>query len=140
MKDFYNYLYEQSQPAGRIDFSNIGDVDNPNILVRGYGSMTLKTLNSQVAKRLRNLADRLEKKGDTDYLAREMSDDGIVRLFVDAITAVEKEMKRNSVLKAVIGKHKTTNDYSGLMALVRSSVDGKALNHNFPSDDYLTKD
>jgi len=103
MKDFYNYLYEQSQPAGRIDFSNIGDIDNPNILVRGYGSMTLKTLNSQVAKRLRNLADRLEKKGDTDYLAREMSDDGIVRLFVDAITAVEKEMKTASV------KRKFTN-------------------------------
>ena len=106
MKDFYNYLYEQSQPAGRIDFSNIGDVDNPNILVRGYGSMTLKTLNSQVAKRLRNLADRLEKKGDTDYLAREMSDDGIVRLFVDAITAVEKEMKTPSVKRKFINLKK----------------------------------
>ena len=82
---------------GNIQMDNIGDPENPNVIVSGYGVFPVKLLRKQISKRLQELATRLER-GDSDFLIRELTPGkGILKLFVDALEDVETQMKTPAV-------------------------------------------
>jgi len=82
---------------GNIQMDNIGDPENPNVVVSGYGVLSVNFLRKEISKRLKELATRLER-GDSDFLIRELTPGkGILKLFVDALEDVETQMKTPAV-------------------------------------------
>ncbi len=82
---------------GNIQMDNIGDPENPNVIVSGYGVLSVNFLRKEISKRLKELATRLER-GDSDFLIRELTPGkGILKLFVDALDDVEAQMKTPKV-------------------------------------------
>jgi len=82
---------------GNIQMDNIGDPENPNVIVSGYGVLSVNFLKKDISKRLKELATRLER-GDSDFLIRELTPGkGILKLFVDALEDVETQMNSPKV-------------------------------------------
>ena len=85
---------------GNLQLDNLGDPDNPNVIVSGYGSMSVNFLRKEISKRLQELSKMTDR--NTDKLYYEiLNDRGIIRLFVSALEDVEKQLASATVKRRI---------------------------------------
>ena len=75
---------------------DLGDLDNPNVIISGYGVMSLNRLRKEISNCLQELSKMTDKNTDKLYF-EVLNDRGILRLFVSALQDVEKQLASASV-------------------------------------------
>ena len=82
--------------SGNLKMDDLGDLDNPNVIISGYGVMSLNRLRKEISGRLQELSKMTDKNTDKLYF-EVLNDRGILRLFVSALQDVEKQLASASV-------------------------------------------
>lgn len=87
-------MLQEGQPAGEIDPKS-DDPTDPTVLIRGYGSMLLSQLKTDVEKKLEDLHKRA-KRGDFDMAWYQIAKPGqILSHKLQAIKDADDQMQKS---------------------------------------------
>ena len=85
---------------GNLQLDNLGDPDNPNVVISGYGVMSVNRLRKEISGRLQELSKMTDRNTDKLYF-EVLNDRGILRLFVSALQDVEKQLASATVKRRI---------------------------------------
>lgn len=102
MKTLQKFLVESRK--GQL--GDLGDGSNPEVIISGYGTMSLKSLKSDILRSIRSAVDRAERQDNYKNLHHELYErNSAILRKLEALLDVEKELdtpamkRRMTVLK-----------------------------------------
>jgi hypothetical protein len=114
-------LSEESYQYGEIYDRKKFNPENPEILVKGVGRVTLEGLKKNLSEKFKDLSDRAARGADWGFIKEAISEKGILNHYILALLDVERQLK-NPVTKRRITLMKKEEDEKKLRKNIISEV------------------